>query len=202
MKNVEYTKRSNEPLILNDDLRFSMDFNFWGAEVDLLSVLVTGKKSVIEGELLKAYLQGVIEHLVLESSSVEGKREVAIAAALKSGMSERQISSYLRGWDQVGEKLEVDIADKLLKKVSSRTLIAYQVGDNDVVAAYDKDGAVELLADYCGFDADEFHEDNSEVTDLTGKLNVMLKDKEGNDLETLSDWIKRIDEPEYLYGWE
>jgi len=203
MKNVKHTKQSNEPLILNDNLNFSMDFSFWAPEVDLLSVLVTGKKNLIEGETLKAYLQGVIEHLVLESSTVEGKREVAIAAALKSGMSEKQITSYLRGWDQVGEKIDINVADKLLAKVSTKALIAYQVGDNDVVAAYDEEGAVKVLGDYCGYSVEEFYEDgNNSVTDLTRKLNVMLKDEEGKDLETLGDWLKRIDEPEYLYGWE
>ena len=203
MKNVEHTKQSNQPLILNDNLNFSMDFSFWAAEVDLLSVLVTGKKSIIEGESLKAYLQGVIEHLILESTVIEGKREVAIAAAIKSGMSEKQISSYLRGWDQVGEKLEIDASDKLLEKASKKSLTAYQVGDNDVVAAYDEEGAVKVLGDYCGYEVEEFYEDdNNSVTDLTSKLGEMLKDEEGNDLETLGDWLKRIDEPEYLYGWE
>lgn len=203
MKNVEHTKRMNEPLILNEDLNLSLDLKFWSAEVDLLSVLVTGKKSIIEGETLKAYLQGVVEHLILQSSTIEGKREVAIAAAIKSGMSEKQISSYLRGWDQVGEKLEIDASDKLLEKASKKSLTAYQVGDNDVVAAYDEEGAVKVLGDYCGYEVEEsYKDDNNLVTDLTSKLNEMLKDEEGNDLETLGDWLKRIDEPEYLYGWE
>ena len=210
MKKVEHTKQSNQPLILNENLNFSMDFSFWAAEVDLLSVLVTGKKSIIEGESLKAYLQGVVEHLVLESTTIEGKREVAIAAAIKSGMSEKQIASYLRGWDQVGEKLEIDASDKLLEKATKKTLIAYQVGDNDVVAAYDEEGAIKVLGDYCGFEPEEFHaedygfgkKENNQVTDLTSKLNEMLRDEEGNDIETLGDWMKRVDEPEYLYGWE
>jgi len=211
MKKVEHTKQSNQPLILNENLNFSMDFSFWAAEVDLLSVLVTGKKSIIEPETLKAYMQGVFEHLVLDSSDIEAKREKAVAAALKAGMSEKQIASYLRGWDQVGERLEQEASDKLLEQASKQTLIAYQVGDNDVVAAYDEKGAVKVLGDYCGFEPEEFHAEdyglggkanNNEVTDLTSKLNEMLRDEEGNDIETLGDWMKRVDEPEYLYGWE
>jgi len=82
----------------------------------------------------------------------------------------------------------------------NKKLTPYQVGDNDVVAAYSKTEAAKLLNNYCGFDDDETPID--EVTDLTSKLDVMLNDEEGNDIETLGDWMKRIKEPEYLYGWE
>lgn len=210
MKNVNHTRQSNEPLILNKDMKFSINFNFDGVEVDLLSALVSGKRQIITDDILKAYLQGVFERLVLETSTIENKREVAINAAIKSGMTEKQIKSYLRGWDQVGLTVEKDASEMLLEKASSRTLTAYQVGDNDVVAAYDKDGAIQILADYCGFDADEFYAEDygfgtnsvSTVEDLTSKLNVMLKGEDGEDLETLGDWMNRVNEPEYLYGWE
>ena len=63
MNNVQYTSEGNpnQPLILNDNLNFTMDFSFWGAEVDLLSILVSGKKSIINPEDLKAYMQGVFD---------------------------------------------------------------------------------------------------------------------------------------------
>lgn len=79
-------------------------------------------------------------------------------------------------------------------------LTPYQVGEYDVVAAYSKDGAAQLLADYVGCDSDEVS--NDDIEDLTPKLNVMLKDEEGNDVETLGNWMKRVKEPEYLYGWD
>ncbi len=202
MNKVEHTGRINEPLILNSNVKFSMDFDFDGIEADLLSILVTGKKSLIEGDTLSTYLNGIIEHLILESTAVESKREAAASAALKSGMSEKQIVSYFRGWDQVGERLEDDAANKLLDKASKRRLVAYQVGDNDVVAAYDEESARAVFFNYAGIEeGDICFDDYLEIEDLTRKLNVMLKDEEGNDLETLGDWMKRVDEPEYLYGW-
>lgn len=89
----------------------------------------------------------------------------------------------------------------LLQYAYSKKLTPYQVGDNDIVAAYDEKQAIKILCEYSGcLDADDFKE--SDVTDLTSKLNGMLKDEDGNDLETLGNWIKRIDKPEYMYGWE
>ena len=41
-----------------------------------------------------------------------------------------------------------------------------------------------------------------DVEDLTNKLGMMLKDEEGKNIETLGNWVSRIKEPEYLYGWE
>ena len=77
-------------------------------------------------------------------------------------------------------------------------LIAYQVGDNDIVAAYSKGQAVQILSDYCGFDSDEMS--NDEVEELS--LDLKLQDEEGNFMQTLGDLMKTIDKAEYLVGWE
>jgi len=80
-------------------------------------------------------------------------------------------------------------------------LIAYQVGEYDIVAAYDWKEAVEILCLYSGCNhTGDFSE--LDVTDLEDKLGEMLKDEEGSDIETLGDWLSRLNEPEYMYGWE
>ena len=84
--------------------------------------------------------------------------------------------------------------DKLLK--------AYQVGERDVVAAFDEQEAIEILVAYTGCCHSGDFDKDKDVTDLTDRLGVMLKDEEGNDLEALGAWIDRLSEPEYMYGWE
>jgi hypothetical protein len=76
----------------------------------------------------------------------------------------------------------------------------YQVGDYDIVLAENKDSAVQLLADYCGFDSDKMT--NDEVEDLSTRLDMSFQDEEGNQIGTLGDWIKDKTEPEYIVGWE
>ena len=122
----------------------------------------------------------------------QGKKAASLGVKLeKSGLvnlhpESDRYDQFIAGYDSVNQ---------------NKTLIAFQVGDNDIVAAYDEKEAVKILCEYSGcLDAEDF--DDSDVTDLTSKLNEMLKDEEGNDLETLGDWLKRIYEPEYLYGWE
>tara|TARA_R110002095_G_scaffold150839_2_gene130538 strand:- start:87 stop:482 length:396 start_codon:yes stop_codon:yes gene_type:complete len=81
-------------------------------------------------------------------------------------------------------------------------LKAYQVGEHDVVAAFDEDEAIEVLVAYTGCCHSNDFDKNKDVTDLTDKLDVMLKCEDGNDLETLGTWLGRLSEPEYLFGWE
>ena len=84
--------------------------------------------------------------------------------------------------------------------MANEKLIPYQVGENDIVAAYNPKQALELLAAYCGLTADEYAD--FEVEDITYKLDAMIRDEEGADVETLRVWLKRISAPEYIYGWE
>tara|TARA_R110000772_G_scaffold94368_1_gene192213 strand:- start:345 stop:593 length:249 start_codon:yes stop_codon:yes gene_type:complete len=81
-----------------------------------------------------------------------------------------------------------------------KKLIPYQVGENDVVVAYNPQQALEVLIEYCAYEADDYQD--FDVEDISHKLDSMLRDEEGADIETLREWVARTREPEYLYGWE
>ena len=75
----------------------------------------------------------------------------------------------------------------------------FQVGDNDIVAAFTQDEAVQILKEYC---CTEFCDDG-EVLDVTElPLEMELQDEEGNFLSTLGDYMKKVEKAEYLVGWE
>jgi len=90
--------------------------------------------------------------------------------------------------------------------MSQETLKAYQVGDNDIVAAYDPAGAIKVLCDFSGYPYSEFdpedvdlvHErmlDNTEAFDQDEGKTVTLEKSLRQELEGLT-------EPAYLHGWE
>jgi hypothetical protein len=70
-------------------------------------------------------------------------------------------------------------------------LKAYQVGDNDIVAAFDEEGAIEVLVLYTGCSKTSDYNKDEDVTGLTGK-----------EIGTLRDWLNELNEPEYMYGWD
>lgn len=76
----------------------------------------------------------------------------------------------------------------------------YQVGDNDIVLAKNKGSAIQLLADYCGFDSDEMTDDK--VEDLSERLDMQLMEEDGELMCTLGEFIKDMKEPQYIVGWE
>lgn len=85
-------------------------------------------------------------------------------------------------------------------------LTAYQVGDNDIVAAHDPAGAIKVLCDYCGYPGDEFGIDEVElVSDAKLDSRTAFDIDEGT-LETLEKTLREematLTEPSYLYGWE
>lgn len=90
--------------------------------------------------------------------------------------------------------------------MAQETLKAYQVGDNDIVAAYDPAGAIKVLCDFSGYPYSEFdledvdlvHEnmlDNTEAFDQDEGMTVTLE-------KTLRQELKELTEPTYLHGWE
>ncbi len=86
------------------------------------------------------------------------------------------------------------------------TLIAYQVGENDIVAAYDPAGAIKVLCEFCGYPDDEY---DLEDVDLVGDALLDSRDAYDQDegkivaLEkSLRQELEELDEPAYLHGWE
>lgn len=85
-------------------------------------------------------------------------------------------------------------------------LKAYQVGDCDVVAAYDEAGAIRVLEEMCGYTDGEFsHYDVKLVSSerLDSKQAFDIDEGVMIDLEsTLREDIAAMTEPTYCYGWE
>lgn len=95
--------------------------------------------------------------------------------------------------------------ERIDRAQAGRVLRAYQVGDNDIVAAYDPAGAIKVLSDFAGY-GDDF--DESEVDLVSDK---MLDNTEAFDIDegktitlekTLRQELAELTEPAYLHGWE
>ncbi len=87
------------PLIINDDMKICINWDLWSAEVDQLSMMITGKKTKITEQDICEYLQGVLERLILENVSAESKLDKALLA--NKHLTNKQRASYIRGWHQV-----------------------------------------------------------------------------------------------------
>lgn len=87
-----------------------------------------------------------------------------------------------------------------------QTLKAYQVGDNDIVAAYDEAGAIAVLCEDSGYDLEDFTLD--EVTLVRDEvLDVMqaYDQDEGKVVpleKSLRQELAELTEPAYMVGWE
>lgn len=85
-------------------------------------------------------------------------------------------------------------------------LVAYQVGDNDIVAAYDPAGAIEVLCTYNGYELDEFTVDEVvAVSDALLDSTEAFDQDEGKTVpleKTLRQELEELTEPAYLHGWE
>ena len=77
-------------------------------------------------------------------------------------------------------------------------LIPYQVGENDIVVAENPKQAIKLLEAYSGQEGFEL----VDVEDLSGKVEMKIKDEEGKVISTLDEMIQECSEPQYLFGWE
>lgn len=85
-------------------------------------------------------------------------------------------------------------------------LRAYQVGDNDIVAAYDPAGARKVLCEFNGYPEDQYEDsevelvsdkvlDNTEAFDIDEGKTITLE-------KTLRQELAELTEPAYLHGWE
>ncbi|WP_149983306.1 hypothetical protein [Pseudoalteromonas rhizosphaerae] len=94
------------------------------------------------------------------------------------------------------------ILDALKACLSERAgvLKPYQVGENDIVLAFNEQSAKQVLCDYCDWDID----DPFDVEDLSNRLDMKFQDEEGNFLYTLKTLIEQDQDQgeRYLTGWE
>jgi hypothetical protein len=85
-------------------------------------------------------------------------------------------------------------------------LKAYQVGDNDIVAAYDVAGAIKVLAEMGGYSPDDFDEDDVELVSDMVLDNTEAYDEDEAKIvtldKTLREELEALTEPAYLCGWE
>ena len=91
--------------------------------------------------------------------------------------------------------------------VERRVLQAYQVGDNDIVAAYDPAGAIKVLVEFSGIcDLDDYDEDDVDlVSDQVLDATEAFDQDEGKTVpleKTLRQELVELTEPAYLHGWE
>lgn len=86
------------------------------------------------------------------------------------------------------------------------TLKAYQVGDSDIVAAFDPAGAIKVLSDFNGEPLNEYA-----LTEVALVSDALLDNRKGfntddGTIETLDQTLREqmaaLTMPTYLYGWE
>ena len=77
-------------------------------------------------------------------------------------------------------------------------LKTYQVGENDIVCAFDETEALAVFDKEVGVDV--FDGDKPDVFEVP--MSTKLYDEDGSYLKTLGELMLSIDEPQYLFGWE
>lgn len=99
-----------------------------------------------------------------------------------------------------------ELGDYVQKSNDSQTLIAYQVGDNDIVAAYSPEGAISVLCEVTGEEREEYALNSVErVSDKHLDSLEAFNEDEGTTetLETsLRQDVAKLTKPTYMYGWE
>ncbi|WAB92014.1 hypothetical protein OSS47_28530 [Pseudomonas citronellolis] len=86
------------------------------------------------------------------------------------------------------------------------TLKAYQVGDNDIVAAYDPAGAIAVMCEECGYEPEDFTLDEvALVRDEVLDVMQAYDQDEGKVVpleKSLRQELAELTEPTYMLGWE
>ncbi|MGO4801167.1 hypothetical protein ACEN2T_17955 [Pseudomonas sp. W22_MBD1_FP4] len=90
--------------------------------------------------------------------------------------------------------------------VGMQPLIAFQVGDYDIVAAFNPEGAIAVLCEQNGEDLDQYTVKDVELVGdkHLDSLEVYNQDEGKTEkLETsLRQDIAALTQPKYMYGWE
>ncbi|MCE4073504.1 MULTISPECIES: hypothetical protein [Pseudomonas] len=87
-----------------------------------------------------------------------------------------------------------------------QTLKAYQVGDNDIVAAYDEAGAIAVLCEDSGYDLEDFTLD--QVTLVRDEVLDVMQAYDQDEAKvvplekSLRQELAELTEPAYMVGWE
>ena len=98
----DYRDKIKRPsLIKNENMIVDFHWDLWGAEVDLLSIGINGKKSIVTREDISNFLAGVLDSVILANIQNADVREQAILAQQKEGKDSDYIARYLKGWDAV-----------------------------------------------------------------------------------------------------
>lgn len=78
-------------------------------------------------------------------------------------------------------------------------LKAYQVGDNDIVAAYSTDQALNIYVSTCvGWTVDDFEAEEL----IEYRLTLPTYDEDGCEHESVQEMLDNLDKPQYMFGWE
>lgn len=80
--------------------------------------------------------------------------------------------------------------------MSNKELRPFQVGENDIVVAFDSDQAKQIMVKYYGKEALEMDAIQVLLTDR-------VQNEDGTDaIQTIGDLIVGKIAPQYLFGWE
>lgn len=95
---------------------------------------------------------------------------------------------------------------RLMDVVEQRQLFAYQVGDNDIVAAYDPAGAIKVLVEFSGDGDYDYDDDDVDLVSDKVLDNTEAYDQDEGKIITLEKTLRQelaeLTEPAYLHGWE
>lgn len=93
-------------IILNAAINLNFEWSLDPPEVDLLSILIKGKRSKLTEDDIEGFLSGVLDSLVLmkvTTTDRKDQRAIAILAQKQLGKDDEYIKRYIKGWDSAGE---------------------------------------------------------------------------------------------------
>ena len=136
---------------MNSNLELTLNVSLSPQEVDLMSVLAVGEISKVNSDVISGYIQGAIERMIIEPTQILITSDMPLVLGAKAGYSGSMLTSYVRGWNQVGRRDD-------LFAYKNETLSVYLVGFSDEVKAKilanSKDEAEDIFLEHIGIDQD------------------------------------------------
>ena len=143
---------------MNNKLSLTLNISLSPQEVDLMSVLAVGELSKVHGDIISGYIQGIIERVIIEPSQVMITSDMPLILGAKAGYSGEKLTSYVRGWNQVGRRDD-------LHTPKNESLGVFVVGFDTAgmgrVIANNKSEAECLFLEHVGIDLDLDFNDKS-----------------------------------------